>query len=64
MNSGKICYEVIKSIIKNTTIHANAISHCQKCGCKIDSGEKVTVLDLAPDAICKLCNHRIDMHLD
>lgn len=54
----------VKKIVDATTIHANTISHCQYCSCKIDSGEKMTVLDHAPEAICGHCNHRIDAHLD
>ena len=64
MNTGKVCYEIIKSILKNTTIHANAVSHCNRCGCKIDSSEKVTVLNHAPDANCVLCSHPIANHFD
>ena len=42
----------------------NSVSHCNRCGCKIDSGEKVTVLNHAPDAICVLCSHPIANHYD
>ena len=56
--------KLVTKIFEGTTLHANAASHCQYCSCKIDSGEKMTVLDNAPDAICWHCNHRIDSHLD
>ena len=54
----------VKKIYDATKLNANTISKCQHCSCQIDSGEKVTVLDHAPDAICGHCNHRIDAHLD
>lgn len=54
----------IKSIIKGTVIKANAISHCQFCGCTIDSDDKVTTLEVSPDAECGKCGHRVESHLD
>ena len=61
--AGKVI-KFVKQIYDATNLHANAVSKCQYCSCKIDSGEKMTVLDHAPDAICGHCNHRIDAHLD
>ena len=54
----------VKQIFDATTLHANAVSHCQYCSCKIDANEKMTVLEHAPDAICGHCNHRIDNHIE
>ena len=35
----------VKQIFDATTLHANAVSHCQYCSCKIDANEKMTVLE-------------------
>lgn len=57
-------FKFAKIIYDATLLHANTISMCKNCSCKIDTNEKMTVLNNAPDAICGNCNHRVDDHLD
>lgn len=60
LQAGKIIFQGFKM----STLHANTISRCQKCSCQMNSDEKVTILNNAPDAECGRCHHRIDQHLD
>jgi len=56
--------KIVGKAFQMTTLHANTISKCQYCSCQMNTDEKMTILNNAPDAKCGRCHHKVENHLD